>query len=69
MIRDVPDFPKPGILFKDITPVLENPAAYAAAIDGLRGLLAARRPATAWRPSSRAASCSAARWPCDWACR
>lgn len=25
-IRDVPDFPKPGILFKDITPVLHNPA-------------------------------------------
>ncbi|NUQ81043.1 MAG: adenine phosphoribosyltransferase [Bacteroidetes bacterium] len=24
-IRDVPDFPKPGILFKDITPVLQNP--------------------------------------------
>jgi adenine phosphoribosyltransferase len=24
-IRDVPDFPKPGILFKDITPVFENP--------------------------------------------
>ncbi len=24
-IRDVPDFPKPGILFKDITPVLHNP--------------------------------------------
>jgi len=27
-IRDVPDFPKPGILFKDITPVLHNPAAW-----------------------------------------
>ena len=25
VIRDVPDFPKPGILFKDITPILENP--------------------------------------------
>ena len=24
---DVPDFPKPGIVFKDITPVLEDPAA------------------------------------------
>jgi adenine phosphoribosyltransferase len=24
-IRDIPDFPKPGILFKDITPILENP--------------------------------------------
>jgi adenine phosphoribosyltransferase len=32
-IRDVPDFPKPGILFKDITPLLANPTAFAAAID------------------------------------
>lgn len=31
-IRDVPDFPKPGILFKDITPLLLNPEAFAAAI-------------------------------------
>ncbi len=28
-IRDVPDFPKPGILFKDITPVLHDPALFA----------------------------------------
>jgi adenine phosphoribosyltransferase len=28
LIRDVPDFPKPGILFKDITPILEDPAAF-----------------------------------------
>lgn len=27
-IRDVPDFPKPGILFRDITPLLGNPAAF-----------------------------------------
>jgi adenine phosphoribosyltransferase len=27
LLRDVPDFPKPGIVFKDITPVLANPAA------------------------------------------
>ncbi len=39
VIRDVPDFPKPGILFKDITPVLQDPAAYRAAIAGLQGLL------------------------------
>ncbi len=32
-IRDVPDFPKPGILFKDIAPILEQPGAFAAAID------------------------------------
>jgi len=28
-IRDVPDFPKPGIVFKDITPVLHDPALFA----------------------------------------
>jgi adenine phosphoribosyltransferase len=31
-IRDVPDFPKPGILFKDITPLLSDPPAFAEAI-------------------------------------
>ena len=30
LIRDIPDFPKPGILFKDITPVLADPAAFRA---------------------------------------
>lgn len=33
LIRDVPDFPKPGILFKDITPVLQHPAAFAEVVD------------------------------------
>ena len=32
-IRDVPDFPKPGILFKDITPLLADAAAFRATID------------------------------------
>jgi len=32
-IRDVPDFPKPGILFKDITPMLGNAEAFEACID------------------------------------
>lgn len=31
-IRDIPDFPKPGILFKDITPLLAEPAAFAEAV-------------------------------------
>jgi len=31
-IRDVPDFPKPGIIFKDITPLLKDPAALAEAV-------------------------------------
>lgn len=33
LIRDVPDFPKPGILFKDIAPVLEHPVALQEAVD------------------------------------
>jgi adenine phosphoribosyltransferase len=35
LIVDVPDFPKPGIVFKDITPVLASPAAFKAVIDHL----------------------------------
>ena len=35
LIRDVPDFPKPGILFKDITPVLASPDAFAAAVEAM----------------------------------
>ena len=34
-IRPIPDFPKPGILFRDITPLLADVAAFAAAIDRL----------------------------------
>jgi adenine phosphoribosyltransferase len=31
-IRDVPDFPSPGILFRDVTPLLAHPEAFAAAV-------------------------------------
>jgi adenine phosphoribosyltransferase len=34
-IRDVPDFPKPGILFKDITPVLLDPKLFQRTLDAL----------------------------------
>lgn len=34
-IRNVPDFPKPGILFRDITPLLRDPRAFRQAIDML----------------------------------
>jgi len=34
-IRDVPDFPVAGILFRDITPLLRDPAALKAAIEGM----------------------------------
>ena len=33
LIRDVPDFPKKGIIFKDITPILKNPEALQVTID------------------------------------
>jgi len=32
-IKTIPDYPKPGILFRDVTSLLENPAAYQASID------------------------------------
>lgn len=35
LIRDVPDYPKPGILFKDITPLLANPAGLSLAVEFL----------------------------------
>jgi adenine phosphoribosyltransferase len=34
-VRDIPDFPTPGIVFKDITPVLASPEALDAAVTGL----------------------------------
>ena len=34
-VRDIPDFPRPGIVFKDITPVLADPRALDAAVTGL----------------------------------
>jgi adenine phosphoribosyltransferase len=36
-IRDIPDFPKKGIIFKDITPLLADPRALAAAVEQLSG--------------------------------
>lgn len=44
LIRDVPDFPRPGIVFKDITPVLADAAAFAGAIDASAGAWRAAPP-------------------------
>ncbi len=38
-IRDVPDFPKAGILFKDITPLLQSPEGLRKSIEGLADLV------------------------------
>ena len=35
IIRDIPDFPKKGIIFKDITPLLQNAEQFRKAVDGL----------------------------------
>src|SRR6266545_1890102 len=34
-VRDVPDFPEPGIVFKDLTPLLGDAEAFRAAVDAL----------------------------------
>jgi adenine phosphoribosyltransferase len=38
LVRDVPDYPQPGVVFKDITPLLADGAAFAAVIDALAGV-------------------------------
>ena len=43
-VRDVPDFPKPGIMFKDITPLLQDPLALRYAIDKLAEFGVPRKP-------------------------
>lgn len=35
LIRDVPDFPEPGVVFKDIMPLLRSPEGFRAAVDAL----------------------------------
>src|SRR5205807_3558594 len=42
LIRDVPDFPQPGILFKDITPVLADAKAFQAVMDEMEERLRGR---------------------------
>ncbi len=44
LIRDVPDFPRPGITFKDITPMLGDAGAFACCIDLLAEAVARHRP-------------------------
>jgi adenine phosphoribosyltransferase len=45
-IRDIPDFPQPGVLFRDITPLLRDPDAFRAALDAMAAF-AVPRDATA----------------------
>ena len=41
-VRDVPDFPAPGVLFRDITPLLQSPPALAEAFDRLQEYVRSR---------------------------
>jgi adenine phosphoribosyltransferase len=43
-VRDIPDFPKPGILFRDLTPLMGNGAAFRLAVEMLAERLAPHRP-------------------------
>ena len=45
LVRDVPDFPRPGIGFKDLTPILADAQAYAYVIDWMAGQVEAVAPA------------------------
>lgn len=44
LIRDVPDFPTPGVLFRDITPVLRDPKAFKEVIDSMVECVASMKP-------------------------
>lgn len=44
LIRDVPDFPEPGIIFKDITPILADARAFSSMVDALTAAVAPWEP-------------------------
>lgn len=53
LIRDIPDFPKRGILFKDITTLLKDPRAFRQSIDQLTEMVRAYEPAVVIGMESR----------------
>ena len=65
-IRDVPDFPKPGVLFKDITPLLADPDGVRVRGRPAGGPLRQPRRSTRSPRPRPAGSCSPPRWP--WSC-
>lgn len=44
LIRDIPDFPSPGILFRDITPVLQDPKAFGEVVSSMAECVRAANP-------------------------
>lgn len=53
LIRDVPDFPKPGIVFKDVTPLLADPAGLALAVELMANPFRSARIEVVVGPESR----------------
>jgi adenine phosphoribosyltransferase len=43
-VREIPDFPEPGVLFRDVTPLLSEPAAFEAALRGIGAYVESRSP-------------------------
>ena len=44
LVRDVPDFPKPGLLFRDLTPVMRDPQAWRQVMEGMQASLSPLQP-------------------------
>jgi len=44
LVRDLPDFPKPGILFRDLTPLMRDPKAWRLVVEGLANRCDGHRP-------------------------
>lgn len=42
LITDIPDYPEPGVVFKDITTLLKDPEGFSAVVDGIAGHFADR---------------------------
>jgi len=61
LIRTVPDFPKPGILFRDITTLLKQADSFHAVVEKLGAAYRAAGQSTRSRRSNRAALLSAPR--------
>lgn len=53
VIRSIPDFPKPGIMFRDVTPLFANPIAFRQAVDQLDAAFADAKPAAVAAIESR----------------
>ena len=53
VIRSIPDFPKPGIMFRDVTPLFADPAAFREAVDQLDAAFAAAKPTAVAAVESR----------------